>query len=299
MENDIKRIKSEIIKFFPSSIKALITDEMLEGVEEFRIRVNKPFIISYNDKEEVLSHIVMSEELLRCFEMICNNSVYAYQEEIANGFITIPGGHRVGICGKALYKGNAIYSLRDISSINIRVARQIIGVADSVISNINNNGDFLSTLIVSPPGLGKTTLLRDIIRQISNSGKNVGVVDERFEIASTYKGVAQNDLGIHTDVIDGIHKSEGILMLVRAMKPDFIATDEIGENSDIEAILTAVNAGVKIVATAHGKDETDLKRRTRLYELLDKGVFEKIIYIDKYRSYNVCNVGELYENNKI
>jgi hypothetical protein len=144
------------------------------------------------------------------------------------------------------------YSMKEISGLNIRVARQIIGCADKIISEILVNNEFTDTLIVSLPGLGKTTILRDLVRQISNSGKDVSLIDERSEIAAIFNGAPKNDVGIRTDVMDGVLKPDGIIMMVRSMKPDFIATDEIGTDIDIEAILYAVNAGVKIIATAHG-----------------------------------------------
>jgi len=220
----IDRIKMEIVKFLPIKIQEILTDDMLNGVEEFRLRVNRPVILRFSDKEVLLKkdgqeYILSKDEIILCFEAICNNSVYAFQEEISNGFITIFGGHRVGICGKPLYKDGIIYSMKEISGINIRVARQIIGCSDNLIPKILIDNQFTDTLIVSPPGLGKTTILRDLIRKISNSGKNVSVVDERSEIAATYKGVAQNDIGIRTDVMDEVSKSDGINMLVRAMKP--------------------------------------------------------------------------------
>ena len=177
--------------------------------------------------------------------------------------------------------------MKDISSLNIRIARQMVGCADNIIEKMSDE----NVLIVALPGVGKTTLLRDIIRQISNSGQNVGIVDERSEIAASYKGVAQNDVGIRSDVIDGVYKSDGIKMLVRSMKPDYIATDEIGNDDDIEAIKYALNAGVKIIATAHGGSIEDLKRRKKLYELIEDKIFQKIVFIDKNREINIVGDG--------
>jgi len=293
----IERIKREIIKFFPLKIQQLISDIFLEDLEEIRLRINKPIIFRYPDNEKFLvlndkKYILTKEELNLCFELICNNSIYAFQEEISNGFITIFGGHRVGICGKPLYKDNKIYSMKDISCLNIRVARELIGCADKIVIKIMNNSEYQDTLIVSPPGLGKTTLIRDLIRQISNFGYNVGIVDERSEIAATFRGIAQNDVGIRTDVMDGVLKSDGITMLVRSMKPDYIATDEIGTDEDCDAILYAVNAGVKIIATAHGSSMDDLKRRVKLYNLIEKGVFKRIIFLKKNREFEVINYGD-------
>jgi len=285
------KIQNEIIKYFPEKIKTEINKLNIENFEEIRFRVLKPIIIKEYDKETILStdgqaYILSKEELNKTFEMICNNSIYAFQEELANGFVTIPGGHRIGITGKPLYKDGKIYSMKDISSLNIRIARQIVGCADDIIEKIFDE----NVLIVALPGVGKTTLLRDIIRQISNFGKNIGIVDERSEIAAVYKGVPQNDIGIRSDVIDGVYKADGIKMLVRSMRPDYIATDEIGNNDDIEAIKYAINAGVKIIATAHGGNIEDLKRRKKLYELIEDKIFQKIIFIDKNRKILIHNL---------
>ena len=279
-----QKIQNEIIKYFPEKIRNEINKLDVENFEEIRFRVLKPIIIKEHDKEIMLNsdgqaYILSKEELNKTFEMICSNSIYAFQEELANGFITIPGGHRIGITGKPLYKEGKIYSMKDISSLNIRIARQILGCADNIIEKIAKE----NVLLVALPGVGKTTLLRDIIRQISNSGKNIGIVDERSEIAASYKGIPQNDIGVRSDVIDGVYKVDGIKMLVRSMKPDYIATDEIGNDDDIEAIKYAINAGVKIIATAHGGSIDDLKRRKKLYELIEDKIFEKIVFMNKDR----------------
>lgn len=285
------KIQNEIIKYFPENIKNEMNKLNIEEFEEIRLRILRPIIIKEHDKESILkiegqAYILTKEELNKIFEMICSNSIYAFQEEISNGFITIPGGHRIGIAGKPLYKEGKIYSMKDISGLNIRIARQIIGAANIIKEKIFSD-NLENILIVALPGVGKTTLLRDIVRQISNNGKNVGIVDERSEIAACYRGIPQNDIGIRSDVMDGVYKSDGIKMIVRSMKPDFIATDEIGTEEDIEAIKYAINAGIKIIATAHGASMEDLKRRKKLYELVEEKIFEKIVFIDKNRNISI------------
>jgi len=293
----IERLKKEILCYLPDYIREVIlrvSKTCLEGINEIRLRIGKPIILRAKDDDCVVKKIDGSEyilsngELSRIFEMMCKNSIYAWQDEIANGFLTLRGGHRVGISGKAIYKNSNIYSIRDISGLNIRIARQVIGAGDSILKEIIKDKHFVSTLIVSPPGFGKTTVLRDLVRQMSNGvgdikGVNISLVDERSEIAAVFNGIPQNDIGIRTDVMDGISKYDGINMMVRSMGPEFIATDEIGTKEDIEAILYAVNSGVKILATAHGSNMDDLLRRNELATVINKGIFDNIVFLNHMR----------------
>lgn len=277
----INRIKKEILKYFPVEICNLIDNSLVEDVCEIRIRINRPIILKTKNKEIIINRTIKKEEIERIFESICGNSVYAFEEEISNGFITISGGHRVGISGKPLYKNSKIYMIKDISGLNFRIAREVIGFANSIIPKIKINNEFVSTLIISPPGIGKTTLLRDLVRQISNSGYNVSLIDERSEIASCYKGIPQNDIGDRTDIMDAVYKVDGIKMMVRSMRPDFVATDEIGTDEDAEAIFYAVNCGTKILATAHGNKVEDLYKSKKMKEILECNIFEKIVLMSK------------------
>jgi len=277
----INRIKKEILRYFPIEICNLIDNSLVEDVCEIRIRINRPVILKTKNKEIIINRIIKKEEIERIFESICGNSVYAFEEEISNGFITISGGHRVGISGKPLYRNEKIYMIKDISGLNFRIAREVIGFADNIIPKIKINGEFVSTLIISPPGIGKTTLLRDLVRQISDSGYNVSLIDERSEIASCFQGIPQNDIGIRTDIMDAVYKVDGIKMMVRSMRPDFIATDEIGTDEDAEAIFYAVNCGTKILATAHGNKVEDLYKSKKMKEVLECNIFEKIVLMGK------------------
>ena len=257
--------------------------------EEIRLRSNKPLALKIGQETQMLDYIVNQQEILQAFERVCENSVYSYRRQICDGYITIRGGNRVGIVGSAVIDNGQIININYISSLNFRIARQEIGCSNRIIEDIIDmkNNSIYNTLIVSPPGCGKTTLLRDIVRNISNGinvigfkGKTVGVVDERGEIAAMYKGIPQNDIGVRTDVVDNMPKPEAMRMLVRSMAPDVIACDEIGSLDDVKAIDYAMCSGVKGIFTAHGKDVEEISKNPELSKLLNKHVFERIILLN-------------------
>lgn len=266
-----------------------ISEKQFEDIEEIRLRVNKPIILYKNKKEKILdnSHIPTSDDIMLTLELMSDYSLYALEEELKNGYITLQGGHRVGLTGKAVLDKGHIKTIKNINGMNIRISHQIIGCADNIINYIYNSEKKIShTLIVSPPRCGKTTLLRDIIRQLSNGttnryGMTIGVVDERSEIAGCYKGIPQNDIGIRTDVLDSCPKAEGIMILLRSMSPDIIAVDEIGRNEDIYAIEEILNAGIKIICTVHGRTLEDIQQKPVLSKLIEKNIFEKIIVLNR------------------
>ena len=258
-------------------------------IEEIRLRSSKPLALKIGQDIQMEDYIVSQEEVLQAFEKICESSIYSYRKQICDGYITIKGGNRVGIVGSAVVDNGQVININYISSLNFRIASQRIGCSNQVIEDLINtaNNSVYNTLIVSPPGCGKTTLLRDIVRNISNgikvlgfTGKNVGVVDERGEIAAMYKGVPQNDIGIRTDVIDNMPKPEAMRILVRSMAPDVIACDEIGSKEDVSAIDYAMCSGVKGIFTAHGKDIDEVSRNPELSKLLNKRIFERIIILN-------------------
>ena len=261
-------------------------------IEEIRLRSNKPLALKIGQDTQITDYTVSQEEVLQAFEKVCESSIYSYRKQICDGYITIKGGNRVGIVGSAVVDNGQVINVNYVSSLNFRIASQRIGCSNPVIEDLIDtyNNSIYNTLIVSPPGCGKTTLLRDIVRNISNGikvlgfkGKTVGVVDERGEISAMYKGIPQNDVGIRTDVIDNMPKPEAMRILVRSRAPDVIVCDEIGSVEDIKAIDYAMCSGVKGIFTAHGKDIDEVSRNPELSKLLNKKIFERIIILNPKR----------------
>lgn len=280
---------NEVCRIFPQEIKAALLKKNLDFtyLQEIRLRINQPIIIIYKSKEIILDDTKVSQcNLKETMEYVSSYSLYAYEEEIKQGFITISGGHRVGISGKTVVENDTIKTIKYISFINVRLSHQVKGCADSIIESVCENGHALHTLIISPPGCGKTTLLRDLIRQLSSGnetlgiiGSNVGVVDERSEIAACYLGVPQNDLGNRTDVLDCCPKDKGMLMLIRSMSPKIIAIDEIGKPSDIDSIEYIINCGCTVIGTVHGISIEDIKNKPVLKGLILNDIFKRFIVL--------------------
>ncbi|MDF2873245.1 MAG: stage sporulation protein [Anaerocolumna sp.] len=306
--------KEELLKIFSIKLRNILAKADLEYelLQEIRLRVNAPLLVVYGNTEYFLneqselslsgdnSYILTRNELKETMEYISNYSLYAFEEELKQGFITITGGHRVGIAGKAVLEENRIKSIKHISFINIRLSHQIKGCGEKVIPLLMEEGNCCHTLIISPPCCGKTTLLRDIIRLISDGidgreGLTVGVVDERSEIGACYMGVPQNDLGIRTDVLDCCPKAKGMLMLIRAMSPRVIAVDEVGSAEDIEAIEYVINCGCKLIATVHGNSMEDVKNKPLLKKLIENKLFERYIVLSNKGS--VGHLEEVYDKN--
>lgn len=231
-------------------------------------------------------YLVTREDLKETLEYVSGYSLYAYEDEVRQGFLSVQGGHRVGVTGKVILDGNQIRGMKYISCINVRLAHQILGCADIVMPYIQKEDWVAHTLIVSPPRCGKTTLLRDIIRQLSNGrekipGLTVGVVDERSELAGCYQGVPQNDLGMRTDILDGCPKAEGMQMLIRSMSPAVVAVDELGKEEDFKAVESVIHCGCKLIATAHGNSLEDVLNQPFFYKLVQERVFERYILLGK------------------
>ncbi|WP_160678682.1 stage III sporulation protein AA [Clostridium sp. C8-1-8] len=271
----------------PMNLLKLIEDRPdLSKLQEIRLKCNKPVMLNIDNKEVILNYTTSREEINNIFNRISNFSIYAFEEDIKQGFITIKGGHRIGVTGHWVNDDGVIKSLKSVFSINIRIARQIIGCSDKLLEHVIKEDKLYNTILVSPPKCGKTTLLRDLTRNISNgylkydlTGKKVCVIDERSEIAACHLGVPQMDVGVRTDIYDNCMKYLGLMMAIRCMSPDVIICDEIGTEKDVEAIVSAFNCGVKIISTIHGNDENDLYNRPVFNKLLENKVIERIIVL--------------------
>jgi len=261
-------------------------------MEEIRLRVNLPVILRQQGKEKVLTVCMTGNEMQETLERMCENSIYSYQEQICQGYIILPDGDRVGLTGNAVENDGKISHLAYISSMNIRIAREIKGCSLPVLPwIIRDETQIWNTLILSPPGRGKTTLLRDVIRNLSNGipslsweGATIGVVDERGEIAAMNHGIPQKEVGIRTDILDHVPKAMGMKLLIRSMAPQIIAADEIGSKEDVEAILYAVHSGVQGIFTAHAETVEELEQNPELRTLLEQNIFQNILSIQKDRT---------------
>ncbi len=297
----------EILKYFPEKIEKQIENDIkdkFDTLEEIRLRVERPIVLKFSDTDKVIKYNVTTEDVLSTLQILCENSIYSYQNQIAEGFITVKGGHRIGISGSCAIENGKVINIRYIYSLNFRVARQVIGSSNSSLRHILNleTNSVYNTLIVSAPGTGKTTILRDIIRQLSTGIKeikflaiNVGIVDERGEIAAMYKGIPQNDIGIKTDIVENVSKNIGIRMLIRSMSPKVIVADEIGKKEDIEAIHYAVCSGCRGIFTAHGSSFEDISLNPVIHNLIETHTIERLIFLDEKEK---GKVKELYALNR-
>ena len=295
-------VQFEILPFLIPGIREVIQKiniNELNNLEEIRLRAGKPLMVFYKKNDWFVTgngrltrslseaYLVEQREIIKTLELMSENSIYAYQDEIKSGYITLRGGHRIGLSGKVILQEGKIRNIKDFNGLNIRIAKEIRGCAKNIIKYIiKNSSDIYNTLIVGPPQCGKTTILRDLSRMLSSgeqeydfNGMKVGIVDERSEIAACCKGVPQNDVGYRTDVMDGCPKVLGMEMLLRSMSPGIIITDELGTHGDRDAVLKVLNSGIKIIASAHGYNITELKMREELLSLIKSAAFERYIVL--------------------
>lgn len=292
--------KKQFIELFPAYMRGTFGQiaEWIEQVQEVRIRINRPVFFYANGREYTISEKgeilyrpfqalkIRNDDFQKILEHMCGYSIYAYEDEMKQGYLALAGGYRVGLTGKTVVLDGKLTLLKDVNGMNIRIAHEVIGAAEEVLPYLYHKEQILSTLIVSAPGAGKTTLLRDLIRQISDGsdgqkGKNVAVVDERGELAGCKDGLPQCDLGMRTDVLDACPKECGMMMLVRSMAPEVIAVDEIGSERDLEMISYAARSGCSMLATIHATDYEELIHKQSGKRILGEKLFDRIVVLKK------------------
>ena len=299
---------------FPEQMRGRwnVVADSADSLQEIRMRVGKPATVLIAGKEwfvgtdgglvDMPMRAMMStpEELESVLKHLCQYSLYAFADEIRQGFLTIRGGHRIGLAGQVVLEDdNKVRNIKYIRYLNIRIAHEMKGVSDVLISKLyDDKGLFYNTLLISPPGCGKTTMLRDLVRNVSDGnaygeGMNVSVVDERSEIAGSYLGVAQNDVGIRTDVLDGCPKREGMMMLIRSMAPQVLAVDELGSDEDVQALQMASGCGCKLIATVHGNSLDEIKYKNYMRNVISSRLFER--YLVLTRKNGRCEVEGIYD----
>ena len=306
MEQAVKRIE-RLCEYLPGRISALIcgvAPELLCDLEEIRLRRARPVSLTFRKKTLFLCEngslsvfptgavCATALEMDEMFLKFCKHSVYSFQSELAAGFVTLEGGHRVGICGTAVFdESGAVSGQSDIGTLNIRISREVLGAANQLLPVVTDGKYIWGTLIIAPPKCGKTTILRDLARQLSEQCFRVSLIDERGELASCRSGVPECDVGPCTDVFDAIGKGEGMLRALRTMSPEVIVVDEIVGSREAWAIEEAQGCGVSIIATAHAAKYQDLLTKPGFRSLLASGAFIKVVVLNA--KYEIESVHDL------
>lgn len=279
-----EKLLCKLPDFLKDSIYEL-PKNVISELEEIRLNCGFDTVLISGGSEYQINNgdLITFETLDEILNKILDYSYYAHEDDLSNGFITIEGGHRVGICGRVTLIDGNVHLIKDISSLNIRRSREIIGVSDKILSSVvdEETGLISNTLIISPPKCGKTTILRDLARALSYAGYRIGICDERSEIAGCFNGKSTYDLGSRADILDGCPKAKGIIMLIRAMSPDVIITDEIGKLEDVAAIKEALSAGVKVITTIHGDSYEDIIS-SAIGTSIENRIFETLIFLTGY-----------------
>ena len=295
MEVEYEKYFDQSIENLPEKIYSVLNNvpiKIKKDAVEIKLRVNRKIAINSNNKTYFLDFILTTDLIKETFKAICNYSIHSHLEEIKKGFITLKGGHRAGICGTAVYENNKLINLKNISSINLRIAKQIFGVAEPILKIFNNQPKKL--LIVGPPASGKTTILKDISKNLSEY--SVSIVDSRGEIAASYDGTPQNDIG-NADVFSFFKRIDGIIFAIRTMNPEYIICDEIGDEDDLTAIKVCVGTGVNLIATAHGENLEEFRKREISKKILETKAFSTILILKGKNSpceiNSIVKVGDL------
>ncbi len=292
-------MNSEFLKMFDINIRGMLQNLSTKDfgrVEEIRLRTNQPLVCIVRGMELPLNnrgvcrveeaHLVTVQEVRNTLKLMSNFSLFSIEEQIKKGFFTISGGHRVGVCGKTVIVNGEINTIKEVSSLNVRISRQIVGCSDNYINYIVDNG-VKNTLIISAPNNGKTTFLRDLVRNVSNKGFGCVVIDERSEIGGTYKGELQCNLGFRTDVLDSCDKVLGLTMALRSIAPRVIVVDEVGTEEDVNALLKAFNSGVNIIATCHAENLEQFKQKKIFQRFVEEKLFDRYIFMNNKKPVGV------------
>lgn len=280
----------EIIRLFPQTLQQKVVDVVNDNwlqLEEIRLRLNKPVELIFTNEVKWINDTALCEQdRLYILNQITDHSLYRMETELREGFITIEGGHRIGLAGGVTTREGAVQQIQYITFLNIRIAKELKNIASSILPYLKIEEAVANTIIVGPPQTGKTSLIRDLARLISNGSaytpsQKVAVIDERSEIAASLNGIPQHDIGLRTDVMDACPKTAGMMMMVRSMSPEVLIVDEIGNKEDVNAILEAVYAGVNVICTLHGHSIQQIKQRPSVTHLFKEKIFSRFIVLEK------------------